>query len=336
MLAAQTHAIIWERQFCDVRHPQGVTAWLSFTTRPNVQLRLLGAGRGAVSAITERKWVRSWERPLSSLSLGHIFRACLWIQGKLFVLLIVCCCNFSCYNVEVGKRFILFGCTWNISIKQNQRYLVYSELCVSILWGQASMHQNAHPDAGGFPRQTAEQAGTSSSSTTGFSISKGSFLKGGKSTHFRHYIIGDQSPTMSHSVSQCHSGRSSVLASAVSSIFYPKMKPSQKSLPLVCRSCTHGLVFPKQPFLMACSSLPQLQNCPQPCLFSVKWRHSHTLYSEGEPLWHTERAAKSSSQSKVTSWSLGHRGGSARKAAFLPVCVAQWLSFDLMNQEVTV
>lgn len=55
MLAAQTHVIIWERQFCDVHHPQGVTAWLSYTTRQNVQLSLLAAGRGAVSAITEGK-----------------------------------------------------------------------------------------------------------------------------------------------------------------------------------------------------------------------------------------------------------------------------------------
>lgn len=55
MLAAQTHAIIWERQFCDVRHRQGVTAWLSYTTRQNVQLSLLAAGRGAVSAITAGK-----------------------------------------------------------------------------------------------------------------------------------------------------------------------------------------------------------------------------------------------------------------------------------------
>lgn len=48
MLAAQTHAIIGERQFCDVRHPQGLAAWLSYTTCQNVQLSLLAAGRGAV------------------------------------------------------------------------------------------------------------------------------------------------------------------------------------------------------------------------------------------------------------------------------------------------
>lgn len=36
---------------CDVRHRQGVTAWLSHATRQNVQLSLLAAARGAVSAI---------------------------------------------------------------------------------------------------------------------------------------------------------------------------------------------------------------------------------------------------------------------------------------------
>ena len=94
-LASQTHAVIWEGQFCELCNCQGTTAWHCYTAHQDVQLSLLAAGRGSCLCYRLGKWARRWEELLSSLNPGRIISSFL-IQEKVVFFFFIARFNFCC------------------------------------------------------------------------------------------------------------------------------------------------------------------------------------------------------------------------------------------------